>query len=161
MVGPLSSMQDYRRYLAGIAGFRLSLEPVLERSGYLPVASGWRPTCISDALSADLADLEMSDMIAPAMAVRIGSTDEFLGCAYVIEGSALGARVLYGRACALGLGGGHGARHLALQSATLDNWRAFTRLLEAAEPFDAAAAARAAIAAFGAAQHAFLNLADV
>lgn len=100
-------------------------------------------------------------MIAPAMTIRIGSTDEFLGCAYVIEGSALGARVLYKRAQELGLHAGHGARHLAEQSATLDNWRAFTGLLETVEPFDLAAASRGAVAAFGAAENAFLTFADV
>jgi heme oxygenase (biliverdin-IX-beta and delta-forming) len=160
MVGPLHSMADYRRYLAGIAGFRLAIEPSLRDSGFAERAGGWRPTSIAAALRADLADLGMSDMVAPDMTMRIGTTEAFFGCAYVIEGSALGARLLYGRARELGLGAGHGARHLAEQSATLDNWRAFTERLEALQPFDIEAAGAAAVAAFGLAEDSFRALAD-
>ena len=161
MVGPLGSMAEYRRYLVGIAGFRLAIEPCLERSEFGERTGGWRPTRIAAALRADLADLAMPDMVRPAMAMRIGSREAYLGCAYVIEGSALGARVLIRRAEELGLGAGFGARHLAEQSATLDNWRAFTELLDAAEPYDAAAAAAAANAAFDAARNSFRTLAHV
>ena len=67
-----------------------------------------------------------------------------LGLAYVLEGSALGARLLDRQARALGLDAGFGARHLAAQTADLAAWHTFLGALEAADPFDLDAASIAA-----------------
>lgn len=161
LVGPLRSRADYRRYLIGIAGFRLAVEPVLDSFALRSFAGRWRPTRIASALREDLADLGMSGVGFSDVTPRIGSVDEFLGCAYVLEGSALGARVLLKRALELGLDADHGARHLAIQAGALDNWRNLVVLLDSAEPFNIEVAKGGAAAAFGTAKSAFLNLADV
>ena len=57
-----------------------------------------------------------------------------LGLAYVLEGSALGARLLYPEALALGLDGSRGARHLASQIADRTAWPSFCGVLDAAGP---------------------------
>ena len=55
--------------------------------------------------------------------------DALYGVLYVLEGSALGSRVLFERAQALGLSATHGARHLA-QASAIDSWRNFLTHLE-------------------------------
>jgi heme oxygenase len=54
-----------------------------------------------------------------------------LGVAYVLEGSALGARLLARRAAALGFDADHGARHLARQTSDMDRWKRFLGELDA------------------------------
>jgi heme oxygenase len=78
-----------------------------------------------------------------------------IGTLYVLEGSILGSQLLFRRAQALGLSATHGARHLALQSGGVDEWRRFLALLEATEPFDLERAAAASLATFAAAESAF------
>lgn len=52
-----------------------------------------------------------------------------MGVHYVLEGSALGARVLCKQVEALGLTRDHGARHLWAQAETLQSWRGYLDLL--------------------------------
>lgn len=52
-----------------------------------------------------------------------------MGVHYVLEGSALGARILCKQVEALGLHREHGARHLWAQAETLLTWRGFLDLL--------------------------------
>jgi len=52
-----------------------------------------------------------------------------MGVHYVLEGSALGARVLCKQVEALGMTRQHGARHLWAQAEALANWRGYLDLL--------------------------------
>lgn len=83
-----------------------------------------------------------------------------MGVHYVLEGSALGARVLCKQVEALGMRRNHGARHLWAQAATLEGWRAFIELLTQHDG-DEDALFAGANAAFNAAAGAMERAADV
>jgi heme oxygenase len=114
-------------------------------------AAIWRPQPLSGALARDLADIGVPPLNEPIAFTPSPRGDGFtLGVHYVLEGSALGARILCKQAEALGLDREHGARHLWAQAASLDTWRSFVALLQGrmTDDFDdMAAGANAAFAA--------------
>lgn len=59
-----------------------------------------------------------------------------MGMIYVVEGASLGAQILVKQASLLGLGEEFGARHLFVQSGSLDNWKVFLSLLDKTPAFD-------------------------
>lgn len=140
-IGALQSEGEYRRFLIGSHAFRAALEPAL-----MP-ACGWQALELAPALRADLADLGLTAAPAPA-APRLDGVAAQAGALYVVEGSALGARLLYRRAQALGLGAARGARHLAAQTSEPRRWSRFLEWLEtsSADPAQALAAANAVFA---------------
>lgn len=148
-VGPLDSRDAYARYLRGLLAFRAPAEAAL-------AGAGWTPAPLAGLIAADMADLGISPRDTVAVAAPAGGSAA-LGLAYVLEGSALGARLLDRQARALGLDAGFGARHLAAQTADLAAWHAFLGALEAADPFNLDAASAAADAAFAAAESAFAD----
>lgn len=155
LVGDLDTLARYRRYLTGLHAFRQPAEALIAArlSGSAP-AAGWRPSPIAGVMREDLAALGM----VPGRAIELGSfagPSALLGLIYVLEGSALGARVLRVQVERLGLTAARGARHLAVQAASLDSWRGFLAALEAADDFDENAAAAGAQAGFAAAIMAF------
>lgn len=149
-VGPLSDADTYARYLRGLHAFRVPAERAL-------ATARWSPAPLAALLAADMADLGVAPRADEvALAVPQDASGE-LGLAYVLEGSALGARLLHRQALALGLDADRGARHLAEQTRDLDGWRNFLAELEAAEPFDLDRAVAAAAAGFAAAEQAFTD----
>ena len=156
LIGSWPELSDYRRYLAGQRRFRAAIDNVD------PAASGlaWAITPLTQALATDCADLGLRAEPVPSAPLRPRDPSEALGVCYVVEGSALGARLLHARAAELGLGDGFAARHLALQASS-GRWRAFLDLLEDTEPFDFGAAVASANAAFALAAHAFGSVGDV
>jgi len=72
------------------------------------------------------------------------SDSALLGALYVVEGAALGARLLIKQAAALGFNAQFGARHLAQQTASNQEWATYLTLLETAENFNEAEAITAA-----------------
>lgn len=146
----LDSAERYGRYLRGLAAFRMAVEHALSEKG---VPEGWIPQPIALLLAADMSDLNLGP--APDLTASVPACpSRWLGLAYVLEGSALGARLLQRQAGALGFGAGYGARHLAAQTAQPGRWQSFCLYLEAASPFDAVAAAAGAVDAFALAQRA-------
>lgn len=141
-IGLFEDRGGYEAYLTSLHAFRAPLEPVLRSIG------GWTPTALLPLIEADLADLGLP---APPPRPAPEPADIF-GTLYVLEGSVLGGQILRRRAAALGLGDQYGARHLA---GAVGNWMAFLAILDAADPFDADAAADAANATFTFAQNAF------
>ncbi|MDY6962674.1 MAG: biliverdin-producing heme oxygenase, partial [Pseudomonadota bacterium] len=81
--------------------------------------------------------------------------ESLLGTLYVIEGSSLGARVLYRRAQKLGLTEIFGARHLAAQAQSGERWKRLLELLEAAPELDLDRTVEASEAMFFAVGQAF------
>lgn len=150
-VGPLDTTAAYRRYLLGLHGFRGAAEQWLSHAAMPAAFSDWRPTRIADHLEADLVHLGMATGRAPAPLPIEQSPSAAVGVAYVLEGSALGGRIIAQRALKLGFDVHNGAHHLGAQSHSLGNWRSFLDLLEHAEPFSLVIAAEAATAAFRAA----------
>lgn len=148
-VGDLSDLDAYARYLRGLHAFRAPAERAL-------AGAAWAPAPLAPLIAADMADLGVAPADEVALSAPSGASAE-LGLAYVLEGSALGARLLHRQALGLGLDAGHGARHLAAQTRDLDAWRGFLDVLDKADPFDAEAAARAADTGFAAAGQAFAD----
>jgi heme oxygenase len=153
-VGAFDDLVSYGRYLSAIYRFRTPIERDLARFDWPAAMGAWRPKSVSAAMAADLADLGL-----PVPELGEGSHgidgEGLMGTLYVLEGSILGSQVLFRRAQQLGLSETHGARHLALQSGGIDEWRGFLALLEVAEPFDLELATAASLATFAAAQSAF------
>ncbi len=148
-VGPLADADAYARYLRGLHAFRVPAERAL-------ATARWSPAPLAALIAADMADLGVTPRAEVALAAPQGASGE-LGLAYVLEGSALGARLLHRQALALGLEADRGARHLAEQTRDLDGWRAFLAALEAVDPFDLERAVAAAAAGFAAAERAFTD----
>ena len=146
LVGRLSDLSDYSRYLLATTAFRASVETI-PASTEVDV-SGFNPTRLHDELLLDCADLTLDPRkIIYEPAIGQGRSAH-LGMMYVLEGSALGARLLMGDALRLGLNGTFGARHLAKQIARPQRWEEFLQSLETAEDFDLDAAMVAASRVF-------------
>ncbi len=154
LVGAFDSDASYHRYLIGTAAFRPAIEQVLAQSCFPEALGGYRLSPVGREVMADMEDLGLS--APPLVAVEeCRSADAALGLLYVLEGSALGARLLVKRAAALGFDQNRGARHLARQASSLDSWRNYLEALERADPFVMDDCAAAALAAFDAARLAF------
>ena len=70
------------------------------------------------------------------MPTALRSVSHAMGSLYVLEGSALGARLLVRQAAALGFDEAGGAVHLSEQAADIGHWRAFIDLLGRLGPLD-------------------------
>ncbi|MBN9443997.1 biliverdin-producing heme oxygenase [Bosea sp. (in: a-proteobacteria)] len=153
-VGVFSSRAEYARFLRGTFRHRAPVEAALLDGLARP--SGWRPGELLPALCADLADLAL---LRPKVEPFPLSNDmaAFLGAAYVLEGSALGARVLVQGVGALGFGPGFGARYLSAQAGSLDGWRTLLVALEGLDRQLWQAAAQSARSVFAHAIHAFTS----
>lgn len=155
LIGTFDSDGSYRAYLSGMAAFRLGVEPLLAADRLPPALAGYQPSLIGDELLRDLDDLGL-ERPEPAPMPGIGDCgDSLFGVLYVLEGSALGARLLVKSAEKLGFDGSRGARHLVRQSAELDTWRDYLKRLDEAEGLDIERAADAASRTFDAARGAF------
>jgi len=142
-IGDLASLESYVVYLRGIHAFRSALE-----ARVLSLAGGRdRLTELGPELQADVGDLR-AQPLAPEEAPAIAHPAELLGALYVLEGSALGARVLCKRCSALGLSRAWGARHLWRQAERLDNWKTLLEELERVPQDDFPLAAASATAVF-------------
>lgn len=98
LAGGIADLPDYARYLRGMHAFVASAESAL-RDGAAPDA--WDVPAWLDWLRADLDALGLAPLAPEAM--RIDGPAQSLGVLYVLEGSALGARVLLRDAQSLGL----------------------------------------------------------
>ncbi len=143
-VGEIAAPADLARYLRGIHAFRAAVEPQV-------AASPWPTPPLAALIEADMAALAVPRRPPVAIAPLARDSASQFGLAYVLEGSAVGARLIAAQVRRLGLE----ARHLTAQTADPARWRAFCVALEAAEDYDPDAAARAAHAAFDAAARAF------
>lgn len=155
LVGAFTDRDAYARYLEGMTIFRGSVERRLADVEYPQIFGGWRPGLITAELRKDMADLgeAVPGTVTPfEMPKDLGG---LLGVLYVLEGSALGARLLVRRASELGFSSGHGARHLAAQTARPESWTTFVGLLDDLTPSGVENAASAARMTFGAAIRAF------
>jgi heme oxygenase len=151
-LGEMRDADHYRAYLRGMHGFLAAVTPGLSSHAG---ALGWSPPQWRSELDADLQTVHAAPLACEAMAV--GNRDEAMGLLYVIEGSALGARLLLRRACALGYEAGRGTAFLHRHADVgTTRWPAFLALLAEWEPrIDAPAACDAALAGFAVADRCF------
>lgn len=142
LVGPFDGLASYGAFLVNTYRFRQMVEPAL--------ASGlsWSPQYLLPELRLDLEDLQLRPEAGPVPAHELPDEAARVGALYVLEGSALGARVLLQRAIVLGLGAGRGARHLAKQAADPSRWRDFLGFLEQRQDLDRSATLAAAHSIF-------------
>ncbi len=154
VIGEFATLAAYERYVGGLYRFRQPLEIALQAIDWPPAFGAWRPCLIADALELDLQDLGLRGGDGRAdRALPPPSLSALLGTLYVLEGSALGARLIRRQAQHLGLHDNHGARHLARQANAAD-WSGFLAVLDQAPDVDEGQMAAAANAAFIAAEEA-------
>ncbi|MEM5473030.1 biliverdin-producing heme oxygenase [Hoeflea sp. AS60] len=125
-LGELTTKLDYSRYVQKTHCFRFALERALLSADSVD----WQVDPISDLAAEDLADLEVTSLPHANVPVREWTRSSYLGALYVLEGSSLGARLLFRRAEALGMTMDFGARHLAHLAADHQRWRNFVEILE-------------------------------
>lgn len=142
-VGAFDTRAAYGRYVGFLGAFRSTMDGQLARVVW-PDGWTWRPTMVSAALAQDADDLGLETARSITAAIDLSRPSALLGALYVLEGSTLGARLLRQRAAALGMHDGFGARHLALMSNDMAQWRAFLLLLDEACDFDMDRAAASA-----------------
>ncbi len=132
-IGAFESMPAYRRYLRGQYAFRAPVERVLADIAWPAAFDDYRPRTVLPALSADLADLDVATLRLrqdAELARRLEDPAALIGTLYVLEGSSLGAQLLYRCARDLGLAESFGARHLALQAGNVEGWRRFLAVMQ-------------------------------
>ncbi|MGZ3216607.1 biliverdin-producing heme oxygenase [Paracoccus sp. T5] len=144
-LGDLTQPRDYHRYLAGTWAFRAALEPALT-AALTDAGQSWRLLPLAEALQADLRDLDQPlPALPPVPDLTHPATQT--GALYVLEGSALGARLVAARAADLGFDATFAARHLARQTEDKTRFRSFLTWLDTAA-FDAEASAEGARGVF-------------
>jgi heme oxygenase len=123
----LDGPEQYERFLLRLLRFHEQVEALL------PSALAYAPVRRSVLIRADLAFLTGAACTLPPAAVLPGGTAAALGRLYVVEGSALGGRVLLRQITArLGHDAGRGASCFAPHGRqTLPRWRAFGRAVDA------------------------------
>lgn len=155
-VGDFRDLRDYRRYLSGLHAFRVPCEAAILGAPPPRATAAWTFTPLVPLIEEDMADLGVD--IAPprreARSWRGTTAAEAAGRLYVLEGSALGARVLAVRARGLGLDADFGAAHLAVQGRGASAFRGFADWLDTAG-LDAEAVVEGALDAFEEARAAF------
>lgn len=146
----------YRDYLRGVYAFRLPVEEALGRARIPAGLGDWRILPLASRIGADLDDLA-EPRPGPAAAVPVPGPSAAAGMLYVIEGAAIGANLLRGRAARLGFDARHGARHLA-RPEQQGRWANFVARLDDATDVDRASALAGATAAFERAAQAFAEV---
>lgn len=147
--GMFSSLDGYRRFLAASYEMRARFERLLDLNGAADAWPDWPGRRIAGLVAEDIADLG-GEMHPPAENLQETlSTAELLGVLYVLEGSALGARVLVKSVADLGLTVSFGARHLFQQAGDRDAWRSFVSVMSAASVSPSHEMALATFEAFG------------
>lgn len=155
MIGAFDSLSSYKTYLRGISAFRIPVETMLAGRTWPADLAFWSKQTFGGLIRADLADLDLpADEEVPMPDIG-AAREDMLGMLYVLEGSALGARLLYRRAQALGLRADFGARHLAAQGEKSDRWPRFLHLLESADAIEIDRVAATSRATFTVAETAF------
>jgi heme oxygenase len=147
--GLLASSAGYARFLEASWRARQCLDAGLEISA--AGRHGWRRSSITSLLRLDYRDVAGSDLPpADDRKVSIQGGSAGFGTAYVLEGSALGAKALLRLVENLGYTAAFGARDLAQQVGSISGFRSFLAALEDATltPAEEEACLRAARAAF-------------
>lgn len=148
-IGPLHTQNAYNEYVRGLHAFRVLAETWLAQQ---PMSPAWRAHTMSETLHQDVSDLALTALPVFGLAWDTSADESFsMGVHYVLEGSALGARVLCKQVAPLGLHRGHGARHLWAQAEQSDWWGFLTHLQGRSTHLEKARVIAGANAAFAAA----------
>ncbi|NGP18068.1 biliverdin-producing heme oxygenase [Devosia aurantiaca] len=123
LVGEFANAEQYTAFVLSSFRFRSATEGAASGSGV------WEPLALVKDLRDDLDDLGAAVPSTEAP-LEMTTRSEKLGALYVLEGSALGARLLQKRAEAIGFTPDFGARHLAQQTGDNGRWKRFLAVLE-------------------------------
>jgi heme oxygenase (biliverdin-IX-beta and delta-forming) len=126
-VGHFVDAAQYRRFVVQSYRFRRIAEPATAGNEF------WQPLGLVASLVTDLQDLGLPLPPTTSCDLALTGGAEKLGALYVLEGSALGSRLLQKRAAELGFTPSFGARHLAQQTADNGRWKAFVAVLDRPE----------------------------
>ncbi|MCJ8521263.1 heme oxygenase [Pseudorhizobium tarimense] len=158
-VGSFDSLENYRRYLRGSYIFRASLDARMNGLHWPEQFGLWAASDrLTDLMRQDMDDLGVTPPpinLAQPEPLLASDFESLLGTLYVVEGSSLGARVLFRRAQTLGLSDTFGARHLAAQARSVERWKRLLELLESAPVLDLDRTVAASEATFVAVERAF------
>lgn len=127
----LTTRSGYNAFLLATFEARRLLESQLDAGGAELIYPGWGERRLVPALEKDLDDLDLTRPAEREPPARLGKGGVW-GALYVLEGSALGARIIQRRAADLGFTASFGARHLASQTSEVGAWKRFTSHLDAA-----------------------------
>lgn len=152
LIGSFDDRDGYTAFLVGSYRFRASLKVII---GAVPF---WPVDLLLTELQDDLQALGAQAIEPKAVIAPLPTLSEQFGLLYVLEGSALGARLLVRRAEALGMNADHGARHLSAQVRQPGRWRDFLDLMASRGDLDPALALSGAKAAFAAALTNFMEV---
>lgn len=153
-VGSFRTLVHYKTYLQGLLAFRMPLDEQLMSCQFPDEFGDWRPQAISPLIVEDMKDLGLAPKNTGQAISLEFDLESLLGTLYVLEGSTLGARILYRRAIELGLNELHGARHLQGQAAS-SGFSQFLQILDSAQNVDMIKVIRASDLAFGWAEKSF------
>lgn len=145
-IGRLDSADAYRSFLRASHAHRQPVEHYLAGAEWPATFGAWRPTELGPLIAADLADIGAEPPESRPFDLSKDMAS-LVGVIYVLEGSALGAKLIRRMAGALGYDENHGARHLARQE-RLGSWRDLLAIMERLESIDLAVAVRAAETTF-------------
>ena len=150
---PFAAVENYGTFLKVQYAFHRDVLPLYSRADLLALIPDLGRRSRLDAVMQDAADLNIAlpSLDNSPATDREMSVAEALGWLYVIEGSNLGAAILFKAALKMGLSEEHGARHLAqAPEGRAEQWRNFTSALNAVElsAGDETAAVAGAEAAF-------------
>lgn len=136
ILDPQLCMSRYRRILAGFLGFYLPIEQGLRALGPVSPEPGIEPPERAALLAADLLAMGMSSRVVQAQPrctdlPPLGSVEQMAGCLYVLEGAALGGRII-ARTLerTLDVGRAHGASFFAGRADTAFRWKRLLGWLE-------------------------------
>jgi len=160
----LTSPEGYIAYLRATLRVRAAIEARLDASAAAQVYAPWSRRKIGQALRQDIGDLRAElasgdERMTPRSPLSLGA---IWGTLYVLEGSAMGARLLLRQASELGFTAEFGARHLARQTACPAAWRDFVSALDevAMTAPEEKACIEAALATFACFDDAYAQLSD-
>jgi heme oxygenase len=130
----LISRVAYRGYLQRLYGLLVPIEALLNEPGL--IWPGLAPFHRAALIATDLRDLGVPEneiaTTSLAMEMSCASPAAALGIRYVIEGSALGGRMIFRQhSTELGLTAGQGGRYLAGTDEVQANWRQLVAVLDA------------------------------
>ncbi|MBS7457057.1 biliverdin-producing heme oxygenase [Coralloluteibacterium stylophorae] len=131
-LGATTTLDGYRAFLRAMHRFHRRAEAGLDRAEAERLLPGWAPQRRASLIAADLRALGDADDDAPLPALAIDGAGAALGLLYVVEGSALGARMLLPQVRALGAPADRATSFLERHAAAPERWRAFLSRLDAA-----------------------------
>lgn len=143
----------YLDYLHSTYRARAAVEAGLDAAGVEQIYAAWPGRLVATDLARDIADLDPAATPRRGDPVHFTSAPAVLGGLYVLEGSALGARLLASRAATIGMTRDFGGRHMWAQTRDPTAWRRFVATLDnlamtETEEIDCIAGAKAVFACF-------------